>query len=91
MIIKTRKCDGCGKKIESTNVDTLWNNSAAARAELLKNGSMFLQLGITLFGQTESEVDGMSHVRYEEGGFEICTGCAETRTIASFRLPKPLT
>lgn len=88
MIIKTRKCDGCGVKIESTNAETLPSKTEESRAELLKNGSMFLNLGIVVFGQTTSEAAGMNLVRFEEGEFEICTSCAETRTIASFKLPK---
>lgn len=90
MITRTRNCDGCGQKIESTNPDTLSNKTVDSRAELSKNGSLFFELGVRLCGQTESVGGNLNTLHYEQGEFEICTGCAETRTIASFKIKQPL-
>ena len=88
MIVETRKCDGCGEKIEPANSDILPDTHAQRRSHLVAAKTMFTR--VTLGLQADILYShGIDHAQHGNLTVDVCATCAETRTIASFRVPPP--
>lgn len=88
MIIETRKCDGCGEKIEPVDGESLSNVSAERRAQLISSKRMFTRVTLGLQADALWPV-GRNPEEHGKLTVDVCATCAETRTIASFKIPPP--
>jgi hypothetical protein len=92
MNIVTKKCDGCGEEIRPVDDSILSNNTVERGQQFSAAGAMFLSGFVKAYGWVDhGELGGRNPVDLGLAkSFDVCVKCAETRTIASFKLQKSL-